>query len=139
MRPDPLFDPSRKPRLPGGVENILRARQRYFDPKIGEDEDGFTLQEAESLGWNVDLFQAVKHFPGRGLIEVRSGGGFLDSDGGRYGVLKSIYEFELKEHQHAQGRAREAYGRLARAERSMLAGVPSTDSSVAAGPIVRVI
>jgi hypothetical protein len=52
-----MFDPNRKPRVPGGLENGLRERENYFDPKIGEDEGGFTLQEAESLGWTVDLLQ----------------------------------------------------------------------------------
>ena len=114
------FDPSRKPRPPGGVEEILRERKNYFDPKIGQDEDGFTLQDAETLGWNVDLFQAVKHFPGRGQIEVRAGSDVLDSNEGRYGILKAVYDFELREHQRAQGRARETYGKLVRAERSQL-------------------
>lgn len=74
-----VFDPNRKPRLPSGVEKILEEREKYFDPRIGEDEDGFTLEDAEALGWNVEFFRASKHFPGRGLIEVRS----RESDEGR--------------------------------------------------------
>ena len=115
-----MFDPSRKPREPNSVREHLAYRQDYFDPKIGEDEDGLSLQDAEALRWNVDLFHASKPFPGRGLIEVHAGGGVLDSNEGRYSVLKAIYDYELKEHQLAQGRAREAFCRLVRAERQKL-------------------
>jgi hypothetical protein len=38
----------------------------------------------------------------------------LDSNEGRYGVLKAIYEYELKEHQRAQARARDVWERLDR-------------------------
>lgn len=66
------------------------------------------------------IFHASKPFPGRGLVEVQAGGGVLESNEGRYGVLKAIYEYELKEHERTKARAREAYGRLVRAERQRL-------------------
>lgn len=44
----------------------------------------------------------------------------LESNEGRYGTLLAIYEFELKEHQRAQSRARELYLRLVKAERQKL-------------------
>jgi hypothetical protein len=94
-------DPERKPRLPETVTRNLMEKQDYFEPKIGEDEDSFTLEDAEALGWNVNLFHAQKHFPGRGLVEVRS----KDSDEGRFGVLQAIYIYELREHQRAQARS----------------------------------
>lgn len=108
------FDPSRKPRPPQGVENQLKERQDYFDPKLVEG--GFTVEEAEGLGWAVDFFHASKPFPGLGLVEVHS----KDSDQGRYGVLQAVYDFELGQHQRAQSRARELYLRLVRVERSQL-------------------
>jgi hypothetical protein len=110
------FDPAKVPRLPQGVENALREREAYFNPGIGQDEDGFTLQDAESLGWNVGLNHASKGFPGRGQVEVRS----YEFGEGRYGVLKEIYDYELAEHQRARARARETYGRLVKAERQRL-------------------
>jgi hypothetical protein len=109
-------DPERKPRLPETVTRNLMEKQDYFEPKIGEDEDSFTLEDAEALGWNTNLFHAQKHFPGRGLVEVRS----KDSDEGRFGVLQAIYIYELREHQRAQARARELFGRLVREERLQL-------------------
>lgn len=121
----PMFDPGKKPRPPAGVENALREREAYFDPRIGQDEDGFTLQDAESLGWNVGLDHASKPFPGRGQVEVRS----YEFGEGRYGVLKEIYEYELKEHQRAQARARESYGRLVKAERQKLQA-PDTKAAI---------
>jgi hypothetical protein len=111
------FDPSRKPLLPGGLRQILEERQDYFDPKIGEDGDGFTLEEPEALGWKVDFFHAHKHFPDGGLVEVHAEA--RDSQG-RYGVLQAIYDHELKVHQRARGRARETYLRLVRVERQKL-------------------
>lgn len=130
------FDPSRRPRVPGGLENSLRERENYFDPKIGEDEDGFTLRDAESLGWNVDLFHASKPFPGRGLIEVRAGSDVLDSNEGRYGVLLAIYEYELGEHRRRHARAREAYLRLVREERLQLRALNSAKAAREEAPAV---
>lgn len=109
-----MFDPSRKPQQPESVNLLDKERRDYFDPKLVEG--GFTVEEAQELGWVVDLFHAHKPFPGRGQVEVHS----KDSDQGRYGVLKAIYDYELKEHQRAQARARETYGRLVRAERQKL-------------------
>jgi len=59
--------------MPGSVENILREREAYSTPQGGEDENGFSLEDAEALGWKVDLFHETKHFPGHGLIEVHAG------------------------------------------------------------------
>ena len=114
------FDPERKPWPPASVESALREREKFFDPKIGEDKDGFTVEDAESLGWIVDLFHASKPFPDRGRIEVHTGGCPLDFGEGRYGVPKAIYEYELKEHRRAKAHAREIYLRLVRAERQRL-------------------
>jgi hypothetical protein len=111
-----MFDPAKKPRLPQAVENALREREAYFDPRIGQDEDGFTLEDAESLGWNVGLNHASKPFPGRGQVEVRS----YEFGEGRYGVLKEIYDYELAEHQRTQARARGLFERLVREERLQL-------------------
>jgi hypothetical protein len=58
-------------------------------------------------------------FPGRGQIEVHAGAGLLNSSEGRYGVLKAIYEYELREHQRAQARARDVWERIVRADRLM--------------------
>lgn len=74
MPPDQMFDPKRKPRVPQAIKERLEYRQHYFDPKIGEDEDGFSLTDAESLGWKVAVSRAVKHFPGRGQVEVHTDG-----------------------------------------------------------------
>ena len=129
-----MFDPNRKPWEPSCVRQILQERQDYFDPKIGEDEDGFTLQDAESIGWKVDFFHASKPFPGSGLIEVHAGGGVLDSNEGRYGVLKAIYDYELKEHQLAQGRAREVFRRLVREERLQLRALNAAQAAREGAP-----
>ena len=124
-----MFDPERKPREPTSVRDLLAYRQGYFDPKIGEDEDGFTVADAESLGWRVDLFHASKPFLGRGLIEVHAGGSVLDSNEGRYGVLKAIYDYELKEHQRVQARALEVFGRLVRVRRQQLQAISAANAA----------
>jgi hypothetical protein len=109
-----MFDPSRKPQQPESVNLLDKERRDYFDPKLVEG--GFTVEEAQELGWVVDLYHASKPFPGLGQVEVHS----KDSDQGRYGVLKAVYDFELGQHQRAQGRARETYLRLVRVERQQL-------------------
>jgi len=96
------------------VSQLAEDKQEYFDPKLAED--GFSVAEAESLGWVVDYYHASKHFPGRGLVEVQS----RLTDEGRYGVLLAVYEEELREHQKARARARDLFGRLVRAERQKL-------------------